>query len=154
MRKTRFAAALAAAALATAALAGTATAAPSSVETSGVRAEENIVHVTSANYDQVMETSKQKLVIMDFGATWCPPCQKMKPVIEKMAKENGGKWVLAEVDADESKAILTKHNIKYLPTLQGIRNAKDLPDSRRIGYGGANAERDLKNWINAQLAKG
>ncbi|MCO1578343.1 thioredoxin family protein [Crossiella sp. SN42] len=154
MRKTRFAAALAAAALATAALAGTASAAPSSLESASVRAEENIVHVTDANYNQVMETSKQKLVIMDFGATWCPPCQKMKPVIEKMARESGGKWLLAEVDADESKAILTKHNVKYLPTLQGIRNAADLPDSRRIGYGGANAERDLKNWINAQLAKG
>lgn len=154
MRKTRFAAALAAAALVTAGFAGTATAAPSSVETAGIRAEENIVHVTSANYNEVMETSKQKLVIMDFGATWCPPCQKMKPVIEKMARENGGKWLLAEVDADESKDILTKHNIKYLPTLQGIRNAADLPDSRRIGYGGANAEQDLKKWIDAQLAKG
>ncbi|MEV7550461.1 thioredoxin domain-containing protein [Amycolatopsis sp. NPDC089917] len=113
-------------------------------------AGENVVTVTSANYQEVMNTSKQKLVIMDFGATWCPPCRQMKPVIEKIAAEYGGKFLLGEVDVDQSKDLSSRYNIQYLPTLVGVRNSAELPSARNIGYPG---ETKLRAWIDAQLAK-
>ncbi|WP_410665800.1 thioredoxin family protein [Amycolatopsis sp. lyj-84] len=123
---------------------GVASAAPSPMA-------ENVMVVTSANYAEVMNISKQKLVIMDFGATWCPPCRQMKPVIERLAGEYGGKFLLGEVDVDRSRDLSSRYNIQYLPTLVGVRNSAELPSSRNIGYPG---EAKLRAWINAQLAKG
>ncbi|WP_039921381.1 thioredoxin family protein [Amycolatopsis decaplanina] len=112
---------------------------------------ENVMTVTSANYAEVMNISKQKLVIMDFGATWCPPCRQMKPVIERLAGEYGGRFLLGEVDVDQSRDLSSRYNIRYLPTLVGVRDAAELPSSRNIGYPG---EARLRAWIDAQLAKG
>ncbi|GGN04073.1 hypothetical protein GCM10011609_49070 [Lentzea pudingi] len=112
---------------------------------------ENVVKVTSANHNQVMEASRTKLVVLDFGATWCPPCRQLKPVIEKLAAEYGGRFLLGEVDADISRDLMSRYRIQYLPTLVPMRNAAELPGSRMIGFRGETA---LRAWIDAQLAKG
>ncbi|ANZ41519.1 thiol reductase thioredoxin [Lentzea guizhouensis] len=112
---------------------------------------ENVVQVTSANYAEVMEMSRTKLVVLDFGATWCPPCRQMKPVIERLAAQYGGRFLLGEVDADTSRELLTRYRVQYLPTLVPVRNAAELPGSRMIGFKGETA---LRAWIDAQLAKG
>ncbi|MCR3750364.1 thioredoxin family protein [Lentzea californiensis] len=112
---------------------------------------ENVVKVTSANYQQVMEESKTRLVVLDFGATWCPPCRQLKPVIEKLAAEYGGRFLLGEVDVDVSRDLSSRYRIQYLPTLVPVRNTAELPGSRMIGFKGETA---LRTWIDAQLAKG
>ncbi|WP_433272118.1 thioredoxin family protein [Actinosynnema sp. CS-041913] len=112
---------------------------------------EHVVTVTSANYAQIMEQSREKLVILDFGATWCPPCQRMKPVIERLAGEYGGRFLLGEVDVDRSRDLSSRYSIRYLPTLVPVRDTAELPNSRLIGYPG---EAKLRAWIDAQLAKG
>lgn len=122
-----------------------ATAAPSTT------ANENVVKVTSANHAEIMEISRTKLVVLDFGASWCGPCRQMKPVIERLAAEYNGRFLLGEVDVDVSRDLSSKYRIQYLPTLVPMRNAAELPSSRHIGYRG---EAALRTWINAQLAKG
>ncbi|MCX2954764.1 thioredoxin family protein [Lentzea sp. NEAU-D7] len=112
---------------------------------------DNVVKVTSANHDEVMEASRTKLVILDFGAAWCPPCRQLKPVIEKLAAQYGGRFLLGEVDADVSRDLLSRYRVQYLPTLVPMRNAAELPGSRMIGFRGETA---LRAWIDAQLAKG
>ncbi|HUQ54820.1 thioredoxin family protein [Lentzea sp.] len=112
---------------------------------------ENVVKVTSANHNEVMEVSRTKLVVLDFGATWCPPCRQLKPVIEKLAAQYGGRFLLGEVDADISRDLMSRYRIQYLPTLVPVRNAAELPGSRMIGFRG---EAALRAWIDAQLAKG
>ncbi|SHG79904.1 thioredoxin family protein [Streptoalloteichus hindustanus] len=112
---------------------------------------ENVITVTSENLDEVLEMSKEKLVVLDFGASWCGPCRQMKPVIERLAAEYEGQFVLGEVDADTQRAIMQKYRVKYLPTLAPIRNAKEYANSRQVGY---NGEAALRRWIDAQLAKG
>ncbi|MEU7528412.1 thioredoxin family protein [Saccharothrix sp. NPDC042600] len=114
-------------------------------------ANENVVKVTSANHAQVMEISKTKLVVLDFGATWCGPCRQMKPVIERLAAEYNGRFLLGEVDVDTSRDLASKYRIQYLPTLVPVRNGAELTGSRHVGYRG---EAALRSWINAQLAKG
>lgn len=114
-------------------------------------ANENVVQVTSANHAQILEISKTKLVVLDFGATWCGPCQQMKPVIERLAAEYNGRFLLGEVDVDTSRDLATRYRIQYLPTLVPVRNGVELTGSRHIGYRG---EAALRSWIDAQLAKG
>ena len=114
-------------------------------------AGEHVVKVTSANHAEILEISRTKLVILDFGATWCGPCRQMKPVIERLAAEYNGRFLLGEVDVDTSRDLASKYRIQYLPTLVPMRNAAELTGSRHIGYRG---EAALRSWINAQLAKG
>ncbi|MEU5695004.1 thioredoxin domain-containing protein [Actinosynnema sp. NPDC020468] len=125
--------------------------APVALAESPTTAAENVVQVTSANYAEVMETSKTKLVVLDFGATWCGPCRQMKPVIEKLAGEYGGRFVLGEVDVDTSRALSTQYRIQYIPTLVPVRNAAELTGSRTVGFPG---EAALRTWLDRQLAKG
>ncbi|MFC0542509.1 thioredoxin family protein [Kutzneria chonburiensis] len=124
------------------------------VPASAATTDDNIVEVTAANYDSVLKSSADKLVIFDFNATWCGPCQAMKPVIEKLAKEgaDAGKWTLASVDVDNNKAIADQYKIEYIPTLAPVRNSEELKDSRQIGYDGDPAA--LEKYIKDQLAKG
>ncbi|GGS32460.1 MULTISPECIES: thioredoxin family protein [Actinokineospora] len=111
----------------------------------------NLVTVTSANHAEVIAESHERLVILDFGATWCPPCQRMKPVLERLAVEYNGRILVGMVDVDRSRDLSTKYNIRYLPTLVPIRNGAEYPSSRLIGYPG---EAQLRAWIDRQLAKG
>lgn len=136
--------------LASTALPAAAQAAPAAGSTIQISAE-NVVKVTSANYQQVMEESKTRLVVLDFGATWCPPCRQLKPVIEKLAAQYGGRFLLGEVDVDVSRDLSSRYRIQYLPTLVPVRDTAELPGSRMIGFKGETA---LRTWIDAQLAKG
>ncbi|SMC96753.1 thioredoxin family protein [Lentzea albidocapillata] len=112
---------------------------------------EHVITVTSANHAQVMEQSRTKLVILDFGATWCPPCRQLKPVLEKLAAEYNGRILVGMVDVDASRDLSSQYRIRYLPTLVPVRNTAELPGSRMIGFKG---EAALRTWIDAQLAKG
>ncbi|MGW5054300.1 thioredoxin family protein [Actinokineospora sp. NPDC004072] len=114
-------------------------------------AAENVVVVTSANHAEVLAVSNEKLVILDFGATWCPPCQRMKPVLERLAGEYGGRVLVGMVDVDRSRDLASRYSIRYLPTLVPVRNGAEYPSSRLIGYPG---EAQLRAWIDRQLAKG
>lgn len=116
-----------------------------------------VVHVkTAAEHDKfVNETSKTMMVVTKFGAVWCPPCMQMKPHIEKMARESGGKWMLADVDADTpgTKSLMgpDKYNIQYLPTVMAHKNGSEVSsEDRVVGFPGKEA---LQEWINTQLAK-
>ena len=57
-----------------------------------------------------------KLVVLDVGATWCGPCQMIKPVFAQMAEEYAGAVVFAAVDADESPDVVQAHNVRAFPT--------------------------------------
>ncbi|WP_329791383.1 thioredoxin domain-containing protein [Lentzea sp. DG1S-22] len=136
--------------LASTLLPAAAQAAPTAGSNTRISAE-NVVAVTSANYQQVMEVSKTKLVVLDFGASWCPPCRQLKPVIEKLAAEYNGRILVGMVDVDVSRDLSSRYRIQYLPTLVPVRNTAELPGSRMIGFKGESA---LRTWIDAQLAKG
>jgi putative thioredoxin len=114
------------------------------------------VETVAEHEGYIKETSQKKLVVTKFGATWCPPCQQMKPVIEKMAKDSGGKWMLADVDADKTRDLVSTYGVKYLPTVMThykgdeISAGKDNAPNRLVGFPG---EAKLKEWIDSNLAK-
>ncbi|MBB5935864.1 thioredoxin family protein [Streptomyces zagrosensis] len=122
-----------------------AVAAPSSHSASAqVQAEPSVVDVTASNLEQVLEMSNRRPVVLNFTATWCPPCKQMKPYLQQYNTADKGTWVWARVDADANRAILTKYGVKYLPTLLNIRNGKEA-GSRMVGYDGPQA---LRTWLN------
>lgn len=85
---------------------------------------------TTARFDSLLR--KQPFVMVDVYATWCGPCQKMAPAIEKLRQEFAGKTTILTINADTEKPFLAAYQVDELPTLLIFRNGK-LAD-RQIGF--------------------
>ncbi len=71
----------------------------------------NALAITTANFEEEV-TSAQKPVLLDFTASWCPPCQRLAPVIDRLAEKYAGKVTVGKVDVDESQDIARKYGIE------------------------------------------
>jgi thioredoxin len=65
-------------------------------------------------------------VLVDFGATWCPPCKTMEPIIEKLQKKYAGKFALLKVDGGKDDNLLKKYNVIALPVFIVYKNGKEV----------------------------
>jgi thioredoxin len=70
--------------------------------------------------------TKSKIVLVDFGATWCPPCKKMEPVLESLQKNNAGKFTLLKVDGGNDETILREYKVTALPVFIIFKDGKQV----------------------------
>jgi len=78
----------------------------------------HVVDVTTATFEtEVLQKSLQVPVLVDFWATWCGPCKTLGPILEKLAGEYGGAFVLAKVDVDQERQIAAAFQIRSVPTV-------------------------------------
>jgi len=68
--------------------------------------------------------SSNSLVLVDVGAAWCPPCRKMEPVLEALAKELQGKYTLLKVDGGNDATVMKEIGAAVLPTYMVYKNGK------------------------------
>lgn len=61
--------------------------------------------------------NKNKIVIIDFMATWCEPCKMQEPILEKLKEKFGDKVEFKKIDVDEDNELANKYNIHAVPTL-------------------------------------
>ena len=73
------------------------------------------VVVTDANFDQVV--AQPKPVLVDFWAEWCGPCHMIAPALEEIARESGGRYVIAKLNVDENQQTAGRYRIEGIPTL-------------------------------------
>lgn len=67
------------------------------------------------DFDKVIADNKDKPTFVDFNASWCGPCKALKPVIEKLCKDNG--FVLVAVDTDNNPELSEKFEIQGIPNV-------------------------------------
>jgi rhodanese-related sulfurtransferase len=65
-------------------------------------------------------------VLVDFGATWCPPCKTMDPIVQNLQKKYVGKFALLKVDGGKDEALLKKYNVTALPVFIVYKNGKEV----------------------------
>jgi len=88
------------------------------------------IHVTDAAFEKVVLKS-QLPVVVDFWAPWCGPCKMVAPVLDKIAKEQAGKLLVAKVNTDENAEWAMKYGVQGIPTMLFIANGKVI--HRQVG---------------------
>ncbi len=89
-------------------------------------------HITEPDLNLRLIT-EQKLILLDFYANWCGPCQRMQPVLESVAATCAEQVVVLKVDVDhpENRRLSAHHHVKNLPTLLLFRRSTEI--ARRVG---------------------
>lgn len=89
----------------------------------------SIIEGTSENFKtEVLEADKP--VLVDFNATWCPPCQALHPTLEAMADESDD-YKIVTVDVDDEGALAEEYGVSGIPCLVAFRDGKEV--DRRVG---------------------
>lgn len=90
--------------------------------------------VTDNSFNQALSDAKTPVVILDFWATWCGPCNALKPVLAGIAKSNPDKVTILTANVDECPELAGRFHVKSLPTMLRIENGEVTAQSTgRIG---------------------
>jgi thioredoxin len=107
-----------------------------------------VIDVTEETFNtDVVERSRATPVIMDLWAEWCGPCKQLSPVLEKLAAEADGQWILAKVDVDANPQLSAALQVQSIPMVVAVIGGQ-LAD----GFLGAMPEAQVRQWIGQVLA--
>src|SRR5580704_13793332 len=106
-----------------------------------------VIDVTEETFNtDVVERSRTTPVIIDLWAEWCGPCKQLSPVLEKLAVEAGGQWILAKVDVDANPQLSAALQVQSIPMVVAVLGGQ-LVD----GFLGAMPEAQVRQWIDQVL---
>src|SRR5512141_2830088 len=72
----------------------------------------------------VLKASEKALVLVDFWAPWCAPCRALKPILEKLAGEYQGRFLLAKVNSDEHPELSARFGVRGIPNVKAFVDGK------------------------------
>jgi thioredoxin 1 len=83
----------------------------------------NVLTLTDQNFKQ---TTKGKVVLVDFWAGWCAPCRMMAPVLNNVASELNGISYVGKVDIQQDQSLASEFNIRNIPTMVLLKDGKEI----------------------------
>lgn len=111
--------------------------------------QEYIVDINEQNAQQyLIDESAKRLVVVDFWADWCGPCKSLMPILEKLAQEYSGEWLLAKINADEQQNLCSQFGVQSLPTVALMKNGQPID-----GFAGVLTEVEIRAMLDKHLPK-
>jgi putative thioredoxin len=107
----------------------------------------HVISATRDNFEQsVIARSSDTLVVVDFWAEWCGPCRLLGPVLERLASEYGGRFLLVKANTEELPDIAAGFGVRSIPAVFALRGGKAVDM-----FVGVQPEAAIRAWIDRLL---
>jgi putative thioredoxin len=108
-----------------------------------------VIDVTEQTFQsEVLERSLQVPVVVDLWATWCQPCKQLSPVLERLAAEGQGTWILAKIDVDANPRISQAFGVQSIPTVIAVAGGQPVE-----AFSGAQPEPQVRQWLQGLITE-
>ena len=98
--------------------------------------------------DEVLEVSKQQVVLVDFWAPWCGPCRMLGPILEKLSQDYEGRVRMVKVNADNAPQLSKRYQIRSIPMVMLFKDGQTVDQ-----FMGVRQESEIRRFIDGHLPR-